>query len=97
MTLMKLNLFNMDLTPEQIQQQEIRATMSTNGWLILMEKFKVTKRDYEAMIDDLEVTDELRYSQRTLIIAMKKMLTAFMEHPETLLKTLDSINQREAK
>ena len=87
----------MDLTPEQIQQQEIRATMSTNGWLILMEKFKVTKREYEEMIDDLEVTDELRYSQRTLIIAMKKMLTAFMEHPETLLRTLDSINQRGAK
>lgn len=85
------------LTPEQIQQQEIRATMSTNGWLILMEKFKVTKREYEEMIDDLEVTDELRYSQRTLIIAMKKMLTAFMEHPETLLRTLDSINQRGAK
>ncbi len=87
----------MELTPEQIQQQEIRATMSTNGWLILMEKFKVTKREYESMIDDLEITDELRYSQRTLIIAMKKMLTAFMEHPETLLKTLDSLNQREAK
>ena len=87
----------MDLTPEQIQQQEIRATMSTNGWLILMEKFKVTKREYEEMIDDLEVTDELRYSQRNLIIAMKKMITAFMEHPETLLRTLDSINQRGAK
>ena len=86
-----------DLTPEQIQQQEIRATMSTNGWLILMEKFKVVKREYEEMIDDLEVTDELRYSQRTLTIAMKKMLTAFMEHPETLLRTLDSLNQREVK
>lgn len=87
----------MDLTSEQIQQQEIRHTMSTNGWLILMEKFKVYKKDYENIIDDLEVTDELRYSQRTLIIAMKKMLTAFMEEPETLLKLLDSINQREAK
>lgn len=86
-----------ELTPEQIQQQEIRATMSTNGWLILMEKFKVKKLEYEELIDNLDVTDELCYSQRTLTIAMKKMLTAFMEHPDTLLRSLDSINQREAK
>ena len=97
MTLKKSNHSNMDLTSEQIQQQEIRHTMSTNGWLIMMESYKSRINEYETIIDDLEVTDELRYSHRTLVIAMKKMLKAFMEHPETLLKVLDSIEQREAK
>lgn len=86
-----------ELTSEQIQQQEIRHTMSTNGWLILIEKLKVKKQEYETLIDDLDMTDELLYSQRTLTIAMKKVITAFIEHPETLIKTLDSLEQREAK
>lgn len=98
MTSKKSNHSNMsELTPEQIQQQEIRHTVSTHGWNILVEGFKRKKDEYENLIDDIDMTDELVYSQRTMLIQMKKMLRAFIEEPERLLKALESIESRGAK